>query len=816
MPEGVRLVGVLPALAMLAGAVGGALSPGPWSGLRWLLLPILVCAWGAWHRGLARPAIVATAAGFFCASLVLGGGARDEALYTPLRAVLDAAVGGFLIDDNATGARHDPILTRATLLEDASTGDDAIGLRARVTAVRLGGTWRDARGDVALSVAGVAARTRAGEWTAGRDVEMPVTFRRPARYLNAGVPDFERDLALGGTTLFGSAKSAFVVDVLARGSAAEEAAARVRAHVRDSLQRRVGPHDAVSAAIVTAILIGDRTGLPDDVRTRLQAAGTYHVIAISGGNIAILAGLTLLLLFVCGVSGRPAALATIVALLAYAHLVTAGPSVWRATLMAAIYLAARVLDHRTPPWHAMAVAAAVAVCVRPLDVRDVGFILTFGATGALLEGARRAARFAPRHTVWSWVLASVAASLATEIALLPVNAWTFSRVTSAGLLLNPLAVPLMGVVQVAGMAVTAFDRVDAVAAVAGWAAHLGAYGLVSSARLVDVAPWLTARVPPPPVFLIVLYYASLLAALAGTRLTRTAGLIGVVTCAVAIATGSGAKPLHARPADATLRLTVFDVGQGDSALLQFPDRSSLLVDAGGTPFGGGSFDIGARVLAPALWALGVRRLDALLLTHGDPDHVGGAESVIADFDPGRVWEGIPVPRHRRLQELLASARASGATVEQRLAGEEFTFGRARVRVLHPQPPDWERQRVRNDDSVVLEVVYGDVAILMAGDIGAATERTLIPQLTRAGTRILKVAHHGSRMSTSRELLEAWRPQVAIVSAGRGNTFGHPTPEVIQRLAAIGATVLRTDRHGQITVSTNGHDVETTSYLGGKR
>ena len=122
-------------------------------------------------------------------------------------------------------------------------------------------------------------------------------------------------------------------------------------------------------------------------------------------------------------------------------------------------------------------------------------------------------------------------------------------------------------------------------------------------------------------------------------------------------------------------------------------------------------------------------------------------------------------------------------------------GELRVRVLHPPAPDWERRRVRNDDSVVLEIVYRDVALLLTGDISAEVEREILPQLTHAPIRILKVAHHGSRTSSSLELLSEWRPQLALISAGRGNTFGHPAPEVLQRLDAIGATVLRTDLTG---------------------
>jgi competence protein ComEC len=276
---------------------------------------------------------------------------------------------------------------------------------------------------------------------------------------------------------------------------------------------------------------------------------------------------------------------------------------------------------------------------------------------------------------------------------------------------------------------------------------------------------------------------------------------------------------------------MFDVGQGDAMALQVPsgagpfppgvgrsftDRQTIIVDTGGSPFGNGSFDIGARVVEPALWATGVRSLRTLLLTHGDPDHIGGAVALIDDFRPDAVWQGVPVPHAVALQAVLARAAEAGTRVEERGAGEELALGAARIRVLHPAPPDWERQRVRNDDSVVLEVLYGDVALLLTGDIGSTIERAIVPHLTPAKTRILKVAHHGSRTSTSQELLNAWRPQIALISCGRGNPFGHPAPEVVERLSAAGATVYRTDRDGEITVETDGARVFVRTFAGGRR
>ena len=243
---------------------------------------------------------------------------------------------------------------RLRLLEDASRQDGFTALQAEA----FRGAWEaiDAAGRGAtITVSGSVAAT-VGEWRAGRIIEF-ATLRRPARYLDEGVPDFERDLALAGTAFFGSIKSAWLVDVRERWSAVQEAASAIRAHVRRSVRRWVEPHDPVAAAIVTAVLIGDGTALPDETRLRLQAAGTYHVIAISGGNIAILAGIVYGLLIVGGISGRPAALITLLLLAAYAQVVSAGASVWRATLMAMLYLCARLIDHRSPPWHALAVAA---------------------------------------------------------------------------------------------------------------------------------------------------------------------------------------------------------------------------------------------------------------------------------------------------------------------------------------------------------------------------------------------------------------------------------------------------------------------------
>jgi competence protein ComEC len=805
----VASVGALPALSLVVGVLLGLAVP--WSATPWLACGAVTLgvAMLGWLRGRAPVASVALIAGFSACGAANAAHARDQAIDAPLRRALDAAFGGFALASLGPGGPHAPLPARARIVEDAVLRDGFASLRVQVLAVRLDDTWRDAAGGVTLSISGTASAERLAEWRAGRTIEAPVTFRRPARYLNDGVADFERDLALSGTALFGTVKSALLVDVRSHGSWLDEAAAEARARIRRAVARWVSARDPTSGALVTAVLIGDRAAIADEVRERLQVSGTYHVIAISGGNIAVFVVIVSVLCRLVGLGPRPAALATLFVLLLYAAVVVSGPSVRRAVLVAVLYLAARAVDHRAPPWQAAAMACAGLLVVWPLDLRDVGFVLTFGAAGALLAVAE-ATRLAGVPVAIRWLPQSILASLAVEAVLLPVQAMAFGRVSIAGVVLNLVAVPAMTVAQLSGLLVVAADVTGTTAWLAGWVADLSVRILLRSASLAEAAPWLTDRAPPPAWIAVGVYYVTLGVAMRGAgRLRATSALTCLATgWLVAFGLPDGIR----RPSESTpqMRLTMLDVGQGEALLLQAPAGRPLLIDTGGRPFGGG-LDVGARVVAPALWARGVASLAALLITHGDPDHMGGAAGVLASLPVGESWLGIRVPRHVAGNELLTDLGARRIAVRYLRAGESMSLGGVRLRVLHPPAPDWERQRVRNDDSVVIEATYGDVAFLLLGDVSAEIERSIVPQLTPARVRILKVAHHGSKTSTSQALLDAWRPQLALVSAGRGNSFGHPARDVLERLSSAGVRVLRTDQGGELTVETDGRSVRWSTY-----
>jgi len=752
---------------------------------------------------------------FACGGALLSADAWRDAWRPPLRLAFEQLVGG---DDGTTFAVVTGIL-RADAVQRPS------GVSLSLDVVSIGGPAlhdrrpdlsgpAGTRGGLLLTVAGQLARGQIDEWRAGRTIRAPAQLRRPSRYLNPGVPDEEQALARRGTTLVGSVKSGALVEIVGTGSAISEAAWRTRSFARLAIARSVGRWSMRSAAIVLAIVIGDRAGLEDDLERRLQEAGVYHVIAISGGNIAILAGLTLAAFRILGLLGPVAMVGAIVSLVAYAGFVEGGASVSRATLMAVIYFAGRAIDLRGPPANTLAVAAAALVAAQPLAIADPAFLLTFGASAAII------AVLAPKPDSDRSRLAAAAiviftSSLAAEIALLPVSASLFSRITFAGLALNLAAIPLMAVAQVAGMAaVVAFAISAPVAAAVGWLAHAGAYGLVRSATLVDWVPFVTWRVAPPHWFAIALYYIGLVVAWyvrtsPVRRLTiRRAG--ATLTLASGVWILFEPSRLFSANGDGSLHLTFVDVGQGDATLVRFPGGSTLLVDAGGLP-SPASFDVGDRVVGAVMRRYGLRRLDTAAITHGDGDHIGGLAAVVRDFGPREVWEGIPVPRSPALNGLRRDAGVRKARWTSVQAGDRFAIDGVEVIVHHPAPADWERQDVRNDDSIVLELRWRDVSVVLPGDIGREAEQSIAPRFAPAGIRILKVPHHGSLTSSSKTFLDRLAPRVAIVSAGRNNAFGHPAPDVLKRYQEIGAQIFRTDQDGAVLVDSDGYSVDVRTF-----
>ena len=283
---------------------------------------------------------------------------------------------------------------------------------------------------------------------------------------------------------------------------------------------------------------------------------------------------------------------------------------------------------------------------------------------------------------------------------------------------------------------------------------------------------------------------------------RPVAIVGLLVFIALVIVGQafGGPPGRSRPLPLSvgeLELRVFDVGQGDAILLRFGERA-LLVDAGPDP------ETAREVLLPRLARLGVERLDGLVLTHADADHIGGAADILRALPVATVWMTSSRQDHPLLSVIEAAAMQGGTRIEEPVHGQALRWHPAisvGVSIAAPSVASGD-----NNQSLVLHVRYGDADSLLTGDIERAAERALVETVGDLEADVLKVAHHGASTSSSPEFLASVKPQVAIVSAGLGNAFNHPRDDVLRRLRAVGAQVYRTDLAGDVVVRTDGHEI----------
>jgi competence protein ComEC len=659
-------------------------------------------------------------------------------------------------------------------------------------------------------------------WEIGDRLEATARLGIPRAFRNPGGFDYAASLSTRGVDLSGSIKSPRLVERIGRAPRWCLAGPRLRLSLVRGLEGAAGERRD-TATFLLALLLGERQSLPADLEDRLKRAGVFHILALSGFNVALVAGGAgwLLRLVVRRPARRRAILFGVV--LFYALVARPGGSILRATLMVLLLLTAHQTARSTAATGALATSATILLLVRPAWLGDPGFQLSYAATLGLLVGVRPshsgagAAPTAPEsrtRRVLHWLVGqafgSIRVSAAALAATSPLTARHFQTVTPAGLVANLAAVPLA--------AACLFLAVAAAPLALVWPD--GAHALLLLAHplvtLLDASAGLAARLPggclfvQPPSWGMV----ALLLVLLGAAALRRPGiarrlLFGAAVAAAALLAARGRDP---RP-PGRLDVVVFDVGQGDAILVRTPQGRTMLVDAGGLPRG--EFDTGARVVAPALRALGVLRLDLLVVTHPHRDHLGGAPAIVRLFRPEAVWIGASGFDDGRLAPLVTAAEETGALLLLPRRGVVAHLGGVRIEVLNPaggKPGGPRDGRSGNDESIVLRLRCARRSLLLTGDMERPAEASLLGEGRPLASEVLKVAHHGSDTSTSAPFLEAVAPRAAIVSAGPLNPWGHPSPQVLRRLGEAGVRLFRTDRDGAIRARTDGLGAWSLSLL----
>lgn len=544
-----------------------------------------------------------------------------------------------------------------------------------------------------------------------------------------------------------------------------------------------------AASFLLALLVGETADLPPEIAASFRDGGVAHVLAISGFHVALVAVVVGSLLRATGLGVRAADAGVLAATALYVLVAGAQPPVLRSGLMIGVYLAARLLGRPTSPGQAMGLSAFLLLAARPQSLFDVSFLLTMLAVTGLAAFGRPLERALVARGLPALVAAPVAATLGAELAIFPVQAYVFRVVPFVGLLSNLVAIPLTTLILLLGFLV--IPLVGFLPAAAGPAFAALAFLLRSTEGSLAFLDRLAAfRVVPAPSFLLasLIGAAILTAALAGDGRLRRAGVaIAVAACLFVVVRPSS------RAGEGTATLTALDVGQGDAILLTTPD-GNVLVD------GGGSFDAGVDVgrlrLLPRLSRRGAVALEAAILTHSDPDHGEGLATALAVLPVKRFALPEGTPRNATLARVLGAAARRGLVADRVRAGDSIRAAGLVFRVLHPGDERFRHGRA-NNGSLVLATNVAGRRVLLTGDAEAPAERDLLARGGALRADVLKVPHHGSRTSSTEELLDAVSPRVAVLSAGWRNAFGHPHEVVTARYARRRVRLFRTDLQGDV-------------------
>jgi competence protein ComEC len=627
---------------------------------------------------------------------------------------------------------------------------------------------------------------------------------------------------------------------------------------------------AEDAGMLNAMLFGDRTRLDRSLRLGFERTGSFHLFVVSGLHVALLAGMLLWAAQALGLSEWLACAATLTLTSAYALLTGFGVPVQRALAMTAVFLITRLLSRERNSLNALGAAALAVLVWSPRALFEATFQMTFLAVvaiagiavplgersflpylratrglheswrdaammpkiaqfrvmlrfwmEALPRGLRRVLPVAIRMALRAMEVAAI--SLVAEAVMVLPMAYYFHRVTVLALPANIFAIPFIGVLLPLGIATFASSLLSLWLAALPGAALAGLlHGLTAVIGALANASLADLRTPGPTIAAVLAACACLVFCCWAVR--RSRGAVWLASAALLLAAVFALWPAGTTALRGRLEVTAIDVGQGDSLLVVSPEGRTMLIDAGG-PTGAAAnaenakgtpaFDVGEEIVSPYLWSRRIRRLDIVVLTHAHSDHMGGMAAVLRNFRPRELWIGTE-PRSAAFADLLSEAAALGIGVREMRAGDRVQWDDVAMTALAPAMSYSNSGAPANNDSVVLRLQYGRASALLEGDAEAPSERAMVSAALAAGpplgpNTLLKVGHHGSRTSTTPQFLELAAPADAVISVGRGNSFGHPRPEVIERLAARHAHVFRTDRFGltSFVLSPDGGIAETS-------
>ena len=658
----------------------------------------------------------------------------------------------------------------------------------------------------------------------GTRIRFPSYLKPFNNFKNPGAYNYELSMRLNKISCNASVSDGRYIVPMGRGNPGFliETAEYIRKPVRDFLAERLAPKDY---ALYSALLLGERESISDELREPFNATGMGHVLAVSGLHIGIIAWLSF---FICRRLltlseklvirydiKKIAALITCIPVIAYTGLSGFQISGQRAMIMALMYLFSIVLGKERDIWSTLIFSALIILAIDPLAIESISFQLTFLAVIGILWLTPSIHNIFPDFSILSrqkgilkygyiYITGIFSASLSATIFLLPVTIYYFYRVSSVSVFANLVIIPLLGLIilpsgMFALMALTISPLIAEIIL------KIGVAGIRIMMQIIEYLadlPWASFWMVTPGLSEILLFYC-LLFCIMFFRKWRWVKYGMIVTVLMTVADIS--YWVYDANLNQNLRVYFIDVGQGNSALIQFPGQKRMLIDGGG--FRSGTFDTGKSVVAPFLFRKKILHIDYVVLSHPHPDHLNGLRFIASEFNPSQFWYNGDSAKSDEFNDLMGIVESERIPV---LTPDDLAHGMiisgVRVECLNPynkaaiSPPNMIDNREVNNRSLVLKISYKGKSVMFPGDIEAETESRLVKNFGRnLKSDVLLVPHHGSKYSSTTSFIQMVDPELCVISSGKDNSFGFPNPETINKLKIASPEIFRIDQKGAVRI-----------------
>ena len=673
------------------------------------------------------------------------------------------------------------------------------------------------------------------------------TLKRIHNFNNPGGFDYEHYLNLQGIYAAGFIADSSKIVLLRQNSASP---IRLKLESFRFYLKQLIYKNAVSPQreIIEAMTIGNQKAIPTDVRDNFSKTGTSHILSINGLHIGIIAASAFFFVFLILKSSqymmlrfniiKLAAAAAFFMVLISAFIAGMEIPVLRSTLMALIFLIALISGKQKDLYNTLALAALIILVILPEALFDSSFQLSFMAVLALIYIVPRFSDLTfPQlellplwgQSIIRYIYLSALVCGAVTIGTLPLIMYYSNRVSSITIIANLILVPLLGTLV---LTISMFFILAAFfsPAIAGYLIKLASFFVQISVNIINklAAPsWSSFNCTTPNIVEITFFYLFIFLVIqfieAREKRKTQKGfsprrflIFKYLLITTVVFFAADLTYLTARnKLSPDLKITVIDVGQGNSTLVRFPGGKNMLIDGGG--FSDSSFDTGKSVLAPFLYHERISNVDTVVLSHPHPDHLLGLIYIMNNFDVRQVWRSnLPIDLEDYPQwEKAIKLNNINVSLVSNKSPERIFYG-VKVNVLWPS--NYSVQDMNNlsydevnDSSLVLKITFGKISFLIPGDISTDVEKQLIKSKTDLHSDVLVVPHHGSAHSSSAEFIKAVACRYAIVSAGKANVFHHPHPSILQRYNDAGVNIFRTDRDGAVTITTNGNNLRINTF-----